>query len=124
MASNGPIAFAHKLYRGETRIDFIGQRRKWYLASAIIILLCLAAMVFRGFNWGIDFRGGDQFQVPIRPDVTLSQVRSAVEGTGVTVSSSQQAGSGSSASFVIRTEKLTDPQRGSAETALAAAAHV
>jgi preprotein translocase subunit SecF len=123
-ASTGPIAFAHKLYRGETRIDFIGQRRKWYAASAVIILLCLAAMIFRGFNWGIDFRGGDQFQVPVKPGVTLSEVRSAIEGTGVTVSSSQQAGSGSTASYVIKTEKVTDAQRGAAETALASAAHV
>ncbi len=123
-ASTGVIAFARKLYRGETRIDFIGQRKRWYAASAVIILLCLGAMIFRGFNWGIDFRGGDQFQVPVKPDVTLSQVRSAIEGTGVIVSSSQQAGSGSTASYVVKTEKLTDAQRGAAETALASAAHV
>jgi preprotein translocase subunit SecF len=123
-ASTGPIAFARKLYRGETRIDFIGRRKKWYAASAVIILLCLAGMIFRGFNWGIDFRGGDQFQVPVKPGVTLSQVRSAVEGTGIPVSSSQQAGTGATASYVIKTAKLTDAQRGTAETALASAAHV
>jgi preprotein translocase subunit SecF len=123
-ASTGPIAFAHKLYRGETRIDFIGQRKKWYAASAVIILLCLAAMLFRGFNWGIDFRGGDQFQIPVRGTPALAQVRSAVEDSGVAVSSSQIAGSGSTQSYVIRTEKLTDAQRTSAENALASAAHV
>ena len=123
-ASTGPIAFARRLYRGETRIDFIGQRKKWYAASAVIILLCLAAMIFRGFNWGIDFRGGDQFQVPVKPGVTLSEVRSAIEGNGISVSSSQQAGSGSTASYVIKTEKLTDAQRSAAETALVSAAHV
>jgi preprotein translocase subunit SecF len=124
MASNGPIAFAHKLYRGETRIDFIGQRRKWYAASAVIILLCLAAMIFRGFNWGIDFKGGDQFQVPVRGVPALSAVRSAVEGTGVTVSSSQIAGTGANQSYVIKTEKLTDAQRTAAENALVSTAHV
>jgi preprotein translocase subunit SecF len=123
-ASTGPIAFAHKLYRGETRIDFVGNRKKWYAASAVIILLCLAAMIFRGFNWGIDFKGGDQFQVPVKGAPALSQVRSAVEGTGVAVSSSQIAGSGSTQSYVIRTEKLTDAQRSEAEDAIASAAHV
>ena len=123
-ASTGPIAFAHKLYRGETRIDFIGQRKKWYAASAVIILLCLAAMLFRGFNWGIDFRGGDQFQIPVRGTPALAQVRSAVEDSGVAVSSSQIAGSGSTQSYVIRTEKLTDAQRTAAENAIASAAHV
>jgi preprotein translocase subunit SecF len=123
-ATSGFVGFARKLYRGETRIDFIGQRRKWYAASAVIILLCLAAMIFRGFNWGIDFKGGDQFQIPYRSGTTLSQVRAAVESTGVTVSSSQVAGTGANSSYVIKTEKLTDAQRTASENALVSAAHV
>jgi preprotein translocase subunit SecF len=120
-ARTGVVAFAHRLYRGETRIDFIGQRRKWYAASAIIILICLLGIVLRGFNWGIDFRGGDQFQLPLKPGTTLSQVRSAVEADGITVESSQTAGG---KFYVIKTEKLTDAQRTSAETSLATAGHV
>jgi preprotein translocase subunit SecF len=113
-----------RLYRGETRIDFIGQRKKWYVVSAVIILICLASIIFRGFNWGIDFKGGDQFQIPVKPGTTLSEVRSAVEDTGVTVSSAQTAGAGNAASYVVKTQKLTDPQRNRAEAALAKAAHV
>jgi preprotein translocase subunit SecF len=120
-ARTGVIGFAHRLYRGETKIDFIGQRKRWYAASAVIILICLLGIVLRGFNWGIDFRGGDQFQLPMKPGTTLSQVRSAVEGTGVTVESSQSAGG---KFYVIKTEKLTDAQRTSAENALASAGHV
>jgi preprotein translocase subunit SecF len=116
--------FLRRLYRGETRLDLVGQRKKWYVASAVIVLLCLAAMIFRGFNWGIDFKGGDQFQVPVKPGTTLSQVRSSVEGAGVTVASSQTAGSGSTQSYVIKTAKLTDAQRSATENALAGAAHV
>ena len=42
-----------RLYRGETNFDFIGQRKKWYIASGILVLICLASIVFRGFNFGI-----------------------------------------------------------------------
>ena len=33
-----------RLYRGETNINFIGSRKKWYIASAIIILVCVGSM--------------------------------------------------------------------------------
>ncbi|GAA5188892.1 protein translocase subunit SecF [Rugosimonospora acidiphila] len=124
MATRTQAGGFRKLYRGETRVDFIGQRKKWYLVSAVIILICLLSIIFRGFNWGIDFKGGDQFQIPVKPGTTLSQVQSAVEGTGVTVSSAQTAGAGKAQSYVIKTQKLTDPQRNAAEAALAKAANV
>jgi preprotein translocase subunit SecF len=113
-----------RLYRGETRIDFIGQRKKWYAVSALIILICIASIIFRGFNWGIDFKGGDQFQIPVKPGTSLSQVRTSVEDTGIAVSSVQTAGTGKTESYVIRTQKLTDAQRDNADTALAKSAQV
>jgi preprotein translocase subunit SecF len=127
-ASTGS-GFLRRLYRGETNMDFIGPRKRWYLASAVIILICLASMVFRGFNFGIEFAGGNQYRVPVKPDTTLSQVRGAAEGAGVTVSSSQVAGSGSSQTYVIKTEKLDNQQADNAQitkvtNALARAGHV
>ena len=44
-----------QLYRGETRFDFIGTRRRWYLASLVMIAICVLSIVFRGFNVVIDF---------------------------------------------------------------------
>src|SRR2546423_14910130 len=117
-----------RLYRGETNIDFIGQRRKWYLASAIVVLICLASIVFRGFQFGIEFSGGNSYQVPVQPGTSLSQMRAAAENAGVQVSSSQTAGSGGAQSYVIRTEKLGDAKADAAQIekvkkALAAAGH-
>ena len=57
------MAFVNKLYRGETRINFIGHRRRWYLASGVLILICLLSFIFRGFNEGVEFKGGSQFQL-------------------------------------------------------------
>jgi preprotein translocase subunit SecF len=118
-----------RLYRGETNIDFIGQRKKWYLASAIVVLICLASIVFRGFNFGIEFSGGNEYQVPVQPGTTLVQMRTAAENAGVKVSSAQTAGSGGAQSYVIRTEKLGDQKADTAQIervkrALAGAGHV
>src|SRR2546430_14041981 len=118
-----------RLYRGETNIEFIGQRKKWYLASAVVILVCLASIVFRGFNFGIEFSGGNEYQVPTVANTTLAGVRSAVENAGVKVSTAQTAGSGAAQTYVIRTEKLKDQKADTAQVervkkVLASAGHV
>ncbi len=107
-----------RLYRGETNIDFIGRRKTWYLASAIVVLICLASIVFRGFNFGIEFSGGNEYRIPVKT-ATLAQARAAVENAGVQVSSAQTAGSGGAQSFVIRTEKLKDQTADTAQIAKA-----
>jgi preprotein translocase subunit SecF len=117
-----------RLYRGETNFDLVGHRKRWYLASAIIILICLVSIVFRGFNIGIEFAGGNQYLLDVKPGTSLSQVRSAVESQGIEVSSAQTAGRGDAAKYVIRTEKL-NPQSDASkinavENALKQAGHV
>ncbi len=42
-----------RLYRGETSIDFIGKRRRWYSISALLILLSIAALSLQGLHLGI-----------------------------------------------------------------------
>ncbi len=60
-----PRSVLSRLYRGETRIDFIGSRKRWYLASGILILICVVSFVFRGFNYGVEFKGGSTFQFSV-----------------------------------------------------------
>jgi preprotein translocase subunit SecF len=114
-----------RLYRGETNVDFIGHRKRWYVASAIIILICLGSLVFRGFHYGIEFAGGSQFQVPAKPGVSLQDVRGAVERENVTVVSAQIVGSGGNQKYVVRAPQITDEsKRAAALDAVAKAAHV
>jgi preprotein translocase subunit SecF len=118
-----------RLYRGETNFDLVGQRKKWYVASGILIAICILFMVFRGFLFGIEFSGGNQYLVTVKPGTSLAAMRSAAEGTGVTVSSAQTAGQGGAQSYVIKTEKLKDQQADIAQVAkvraaLAKAGHV
>jgi preprotein translocase subunit SecF len=71
-----------RLYHGETSFDFVGRRRRWFALSGTIILIGLVALGVRGLNFGIDFRGGTNWQVPAN-GVTVTAARSAVGSAGI-----------------------------------------
>ena len=50
--------FGGRLYRGESSYDIVGSRRRWYMVSAVLILLALVGIGVRGLNLGIEFKGG------------------------------------------------------------------
>jgi preprotein translocase subunit SecF len=86
----------------------------------VIVLVCLASIIFRGFNWGIEFSGGEQFQLPVKAGTSITQIQGVVEGTGTTVESTQTAGStGGSSTYVIRTAKVPAAQQQKIIAALA-----
>jgi preprotein translocase subunit SecF len=101
------------LYRGETRFDFIGSRRRWYFASLILIVICALSIGFRGFNVGIDFKGGTQFQVnKAAASITTKQVEDALLAAGETPeSAAQEVGSGSTRSIIVKMKELSQVQQ-------------
>ncbi len=65
--------FGNRLYTGETSVNFIGRKWLWYAVSTVAILLAVGATVLRGgFSFGIEFRGGSEFQILGAADVTTS----------------------------------------------------
>ena len=55
------------------------------------MLVCLLSMIFRGFNFGIDFEGGNSFKVPGTSE-QLTEVRAAAEDAGAQVATAQVVG--------------------------------
>jgi preprotein translocase subunit SecF len=98
-----------RLYRGETRINFIGNRERWYFASLVMILICIASLGLRGFNYGIEFAGGTQFQIPITgTSITTTEVNSAFAHANAKLGGPPQVvGSGSTKQIVVKAEQLT-----------------
>src|SRR5438067_13762050 len=78
-------SLAHRLYNGEAGLDVVGHSRLIYRITAVVLLVCLASMIFRGFNFGIEFVGGSSFRVP-GTSAELTQVRAAAENAGAQVS--------------------------------------
>jgi preprotein translocase subunit SecF len=72
-----------RLYRGQTSFDFVGKKRWWFIISATIIVAGLISFGFRGFNFGIDFKGGTSWEITAS-GVSQSKITSAVEAAGLT----------------------------------------
>jgi preprotein translocase subunit SecF len=81
----------HRLYNGEAGLDVVGHSRLIYRITAVVVLLCLLSIVFRGFNFGIDFAGGNSFRLP-GTEQQLEQVQAAAEGAGAEVATAQVVG--------------------------------
>jgi len=68
---------------GETSIDFIGQRKKAFFISGILILLGLfafAMIMLDKANMGIDFAGGTMLQGNFKNEINIAELRDAVTG--------------------------------------------
>jgi preprotein translocase subunit SecF len=65
-----------RLFRGETAFDFVGRRKRWFTVSAAIIVIGLAALLLRGLNFGIDFKGGTVWEV--KSNASVAHVRDVV----------------------------------------------
>ncbi|MCU1680153.1 MAG: Protein-export rane protein SecF [Amycolatopsis sp.] len=81
-----------RLYHGLTTVDFVGRRRVWFTVSIVIIVLGLGSLVIRGFNLGIDFKGGSSWEV-LAPNSSISQMTNAVKGAGLSNPTVEKLGS-------------------------------
>jgi preprotein translocase subunit SecF len=70
-----------RLYRGETSINIIHARRKWYALSGIFVLLSIFTLAIQGLHLGIEFKGGSAFTVTTA-NGTVEEARSVVSSTG------------------------------------------
>jgi len=53
--------------------DWIGKRKVAYVFSGILFTLSLIAIIFRGFDLGVDFKGGYSYNIEFESDVTVDR---------------------------------------------------
>ena len=104
--------FFVRLYTGTGAFEVMGQRKAWYTACAVIVAVAVAAMLLRGFTFGIDFEGGTKVSFPRgEGQTTTQQVEAAFSNTiGEAPESVVIVGSGDSATFQIRSETLSNEE--------------
>jgi preprotein translocase subunit SecF len=95
-----------RLYRGDVSINFVGRQKIWYTISGCIVLIAVVALLVRGLNFSVDFKGGSVFTVKA-PNASISQIQKAVTDGGGGTSTVQKAGVGSKAQFQAQTEALS-----------------
>ncbi|MET0233211.1 MAG: protein translocase subunit SecF [Kibdelosporangium sp.] len=114
--------FFDRLYVGNGALDVIGKRKRWYIFFAVLVVVSLASIVFRGFNFGIDFEGGTKIQLDAQSSqgpISSQQVIEVYSQTlGHEPESAQSVGVGDTASIQIRTQTLTQGEISRLKTAL------
>jgi preprotein translocase subunit SecF len=106
-----------KLYRGEVSVNFVGRQKLWYTISGCILLIAIVALLVRGLNFSVDFKGGSIFQVKA-PNASISQVETAVSDGGGGSATVQSVGVGGGKQWQAQTAPLSIGQAQKVQDAL------
>src|SRR5664279_178692 len=88
-------SFLSRLSTGTGAFNILGPRKVYYLVSTALVVASILLIVFRGFNFGIDFAGGTTLQFQPNPgqDISTTEVAQVVtSATGVEPDSVQTVG--------------------------------
>lgn len=69
------FAWSKNLFRS-INIDFIGNRKIYYMVSGAVIVAGIVSLAINGLNYGIDFKGGRTYIVGFEKPVGTEQLRS------------------------------------------------
>ncbi|MEU7804066.1 protein translocase subunit SecF [Micromonospora arborensis] len=112
MAQNG---LASRLYNGEAGLNVVGRRKLWFGVAGVLILIALLSIGLRGFSLGIEFAGGNSFQVPASVGTLEDAEREvnsalAAQNTGIEVATAQKVGGTGGDTYELRTPQLSAEQ--------------
>ncbi|MGI9643174.1 MAG: protein translocase subunit SecF [Acidimicrobiia bacterium] len=111
-----------KMYRGQTRFDFVAISRTTLKVSLALVLLSLLLMVVRPFNLSIDFTGGVLVTVDNQANATVEEVRADLREVGFADARVQITGEGEDAFIQVQTESLEPDAQDNLVSAVSSAA--
>ncbi|MGI8517806.1 MAG: protein translocase subunit SecF [Acidimicrobiia bacterium] len=77
------MSFLRDLAQGQTTFDFVGKRILWFRISAVLVVISLGFLIFRGLNLGIAFRGGTTINTNNPAGATVPDLRELTDAAGV-----------------------------------------
>lgn len=84
LSKNREITFDTRLTRNafkNTKVDFLGRRKTFYIISSILILAGAVSLVTRGLNLGVDFSGGRSYVITFNREVQVLEVAGDLEAS-------------------------------------------
>ncbi|MBU1672515.1 MAG: protein translocase subunit SecF [Actinobacteria bacterium] len=105
------------IFRKRPYLNIIGHKYVWFAISVVIVIVAAIALFTRGLDWGIDFTGGTELDVRMKPGTSIADVRSAIGKLGYSTAQIQSSGKDT---FIIRVPKLDDAKKKALEEGLKA----
>ncbi len=99
-----PVILGERNYR----FDFVRKSKFAAIISLTFILVGLVFFLTRGFNFGIDFLGGNLMEVKFTKNVSVNDLRNIMDDIGYGNAILQSTDTDQ---FIIRTTPLTDEQK-------------
>lgn len=116
------------LYNGHKSIDFVGRWRRWYAISAVIVILAIGGLVWKGLNLGIEFVGGTEYSVSLPADKVTQdnadKLRDVVAGLGIKDAEQPVVTTSGEKAILVQTEPLSSDEIVKVESAMASAVGV
>jgi len=122
MAGVGGIA--GRLYRGEVSINFVRRQRLWYAISGLILLISVVALLVRGLNFSLEFKGGSSFTFPPTASTSENAISRVVNAAGGQNASVQFSASPSLHQWTVQTGALSSDVTQNVAAALERAFHL
>jgi len=107
-----------ELFPSNSNFNFMRLRHVSLALAALVMFMAIGAMVFKGFNFALDFTGGHETEIQFEKPVDVAQIRGKLEASGFT--GAQVRVIGSSNDVVIRMQTQKDGSRQSGAAVLAA----
>lgn len=115
-------SWANRLYTGESGFDFVGKRKITYVFSGLLMVASIALIIVKGLNFGIDFAGGNTFEVPaassdlaraenvVREGLADADAQARADNPDADpaeIATSQVVGTGDETSILIKTSEVS-----------------
>ncbi len=78
-----------RLYRGQTAVDFYGRRRIGLVVAIVVVVVTLGSLATRGLNLGLDFEGGQAWDVPATNGFDVDTAEDILGDNGVSTAGSK-----------------------------------
>ena len=87
--------------------DFLSRRKYAYMISGGFLLVGIISVIFKGFHFGVDFKGGSEIVLQFEKPIQIAEVRNYIEGIGLGFVEAKTFGS--ETGVMIRTDKQEIP---------------
>lgn len=107
-----------RLYTGTGAFRIVQNRRRFYILTTVIIAICLASIIFRGFSFGIDFTGGTKLTMPAGNHDEDRVAMVVEQSVGEEPQTVQTVGAGNARIIEVETRFLTSDEVRAAKNAM------